>query len=100
DLDHGHDSDRGCGRVRLHRRGLRLWVGLGTIAGRDRRPAELLGWSLLHAELARPLTAAPGASWWYVLCDESGQPSHVGPIRRRPHQRWWDGPAATCRGVE
>ena len=86
--------------MRVHRRGLRLWVGLGTIAGRDRRPGELLGWSLLHAELARQVTAAPGASWWYVLTDESGQPSHVGPIRRRPTRPWWDGPATPGHNVE
>jgi hypothetical protein len=88
------------GGVRLHRRGLRLWVGLATVAGRDRRPGDLLGWSLVHAELARRIAAAPGASWWYVLADDRGQPLQVGPIRRRPHHRWWDGPAATGRDVE
>jgi hypothetical protein len=86
--------------VRLHRRGLRLWVGLGTVAGRDRRAGELLGWSLVHAELARRIAAAPGASWWYVLGDDNEQPVQVGPIRRRPQRRWWDGEAAPCRGVE
>jgi len=86
--------------VRLHRRGLRLWVGLGTVVGRDRRPGELLGWSLVHAEQARRIAAAPGASWWYVLGDDDGQPVQVGPIRRRPQRRWWDGEAVTGRGVE
>ena len=79
---------------RLHRRGLRLWVALATIAGVDRRPAELLGWSMLHAELARRACAAPGASWWYVLTADDGSPVDVGPIRRRPTRPWWNGQAA------
>jgi Domain of unknown function (DUF222) len=96
----GADPGQLSSGPRLHRRGLRLWVGLGTIAGRDRRPGELLGWGLLHAELARQLSAAPAASWWYVLTDPDGGPRHVGPIRRRPTRPWWDGEPAGHREVE
>jgi hypothetical protein len=88
------------GGVRLHRRGLRLWVGLGTVAGRDRRPAELLGWGLVHAELARQIAAAPTAAWWYVLVDRRGRPLHVAPVRRRPTQPWWDGQPSDIDGVQ
>ncbi len=41
-------------------------VGLATLAGADARPGELIGWGPVHAELARTIAAAPGASWWYV----------------------------------
>ncbi len=73
-------------------RGLRLLAGLPTIAGLDRRPGELLGWGFLHAELARHLSATPGASWWYALVEPDGTPLDVGAIRKRPTQSWTDDP--------
>ena len=83
-------------------RGLRLSVGLTTIAGLDRRPGELLGVGLLHAELARRVAAAPGASWRYVITTPEGTPLDVGPIRRRPTTTttWYHGPRPTYRNVE
>jgi hypothetical protein len=81
-------------------KGLCLSIGLGTVAGVDRRPGELIGRGMLHAELARRITAAPGASWCYVLTEPDGTPLHVGPIRRRPTQPWSDRPAVGYRNVE
>ncbi len=66
-------------------------VGLGTIAGCDRRCGDLLGYGPIHAELARRISAAPSASWFYVLTDPDGTPLDVGPTPRRPTQPWADG---------
>ncbi len=73
--------------------GLRLLVGLATLAGSDSRPGELLGWGAVHAELARVMAAAAGASWWYVLTSADGGPVAIGQIRSRP-----DGPVRGGRG--
>jgi hypothetical protein len=48
----------------------------------------------VHAELARAMAAAPGASWWYVLTGpDGGAPVDVGPVRSRPQ-----GPTPGGRG--
>ncbi len=65
------------------RGGLRLWVGLATLMGADQRPAELLGWGPVHAELACDL-ARSVRSWWCVLTGADGAPQAIVPIRRRP----------------
>jgi hypothetical protein len=51
--------------------------------GADQRPAELLGWGPVHAELAGDL-ARSLRSWWCVLIAADGAPQAVVPIRRRP----------------
>ena len=66
------------------RGGLRLWVGLGTLAGLDRRPGELLGWGPVHAELARAIAAADTCSWWCVRTGPDGAPQVIVPVRTRP----------------
>ncbi len=95
--DNGHGAGAGVGWVRG--KGLRLLTGLGSIAGRDRRPGHLLGHGHLHAELARRISAAPHACWWYVLIEPDGTPLDVGPIRRRPTKPWYDGPTPGYRHV-
>jgi hypothetical protein len=65
------------------RGGLRLWAGLATLMGADQRPAELLGWGPVHAELAGDL-ARSLRSWWCVLAGPDGAPQAIVPIRRRP----------------
>jgi hypothetical protein len=100
DPPHPGSGEQSGGGLRLHRRGLRLWAALGTIAGRDRRPSELLGWGPLHAELARQIAAAPTASWWYALTDRKGRPIQVGPVRRRPTGASWPGEPVDVGGVE
>ena len=66
------------------RAGLRLRIGLLTLIGADRRPAELLGWGPIHAELADTL-AATLRSWWCVYTDTTGTLHKVIPIHRRPN---------------
>jgi len=75
----------GSGAVLGRRRGgLRLWVGLGTLTGWDRRPGELLGWGPVHAELARAIAAADTLSWWCVRTSPDGTPQTIVPLRTRP----------------
>ncbi len=71
------------GGVVGRRGGLRLWVGLATLMGADQRPAELVGWGPVHAELACDL-ARSLRSWWCVLTGADGKPEAIVPIRRRP----------------
>ena len=71
------------GGVVGRRGGLRLWAGLATLMGAEQRPAELLGWGSVHAELARDL-ARSQRSWWCVLTGADGAPQAIVPIRRRP----------------
>jgi hypothetical protein len=78
-------------------RGLRLLVGLGTVAGVDRRPGELLGSGYLHAELARRVAAAPHVSWYLALVNPDGTPIDIMPIRRRSTRGWYDGLAPSYR---
>src|SRR5690606_36268808 len=101
--DGGGDDDgpgAGDGRAVVRGKGLRLLTGLGTIAGVDRRASQLLGWGTVHAELARTVSSTSHASWWYVLVQPDGTPLDVGPIRRRPTQRWATGPTPNYRDVE
>ena len=86
------DEPTGGGTARRDT-GLRLLMQLATLAGADQRPAELLGWGAVHAELARTMAHAPGASWWYVLTGPDGAPQSIGRIRRRPDER-----PPGCRG--
>jgi hypothetical protein len=51
--------------------------------GADQRPAELLGWGPVHAELACDL-ARSLRSWFCVLTGADGAPQAIVPIRRRP----------------
>jgi len=71
-------------RLAPRRGGLRLWVGLGTLTGWDRRPGELLGWGPVHAELARAIAAADTLSWWCVRTGPDGTPQTIVPLRTRP----------------
>jgi hypothetical protein len=57
---------------------------LGTLAGWDRRPGELLGWGPVHAELAQAIAAADTMSWWCVRTGPDGTPQAIVPIRTRP----------------
>ncbi len=68
-------------------------VGLATLAGADARPGELIGWGPVHAELARTIAAAPGASWWYVRTDDDGTPLAIGRVRSRA-----EGAGSSVRG--
>src|SRR5262245_53202363 len=71
-------------RSRIGRRGgLCLWVGLSTLMGQDRRPAELAGWGYVHAELARSI-AREQRSWWIVVTDKTNTPRAILNLRRRP----------------
>jgi hypothetical protein len=80
----GEDRADGLAGGAIGRRGgLRLWAGLPTLVGADRRPAELIGWGPVHAELARDLALSIG-SWWCVLTDTDGAPLAILPIRRHP----------------
>jgi hypothetical protein len=81
-------------------RGMRLLVGLGTLAGADRRPGELLGFGFVHAELARRISAATAASWFYALVEPDGTPIAVGPVRGRPTRPWVEGDIPDCRHLE
>jgi hypothetical protein len=81
-------------------RGVRLMVGLGTIAAADRRPGELLGFGFVHAELARRISAANSASWHYALVEPDGTPIAIGPILRRPTQPWAEGSIPDYRHLE
>jgi Domain of unknown function (DUF222)/HNH endonuclease len=78
------DGGAGGGAARRWAGGLRLLVGLGTLVGVDARPGELAGWGPVHAELARAIAGAPGASWWYVVTGTDGLPLAIGQVRRRP----------------
>jgi hypothetical protein len=98
EADERPPAERAAGGVRG--RGLRLMVGLGTLAGVDRRPGELLGFGFVHAELARRISAANSASWHYALVEPDGTPIAVGPIRRRPTQPWAEGPIPDHRHLE
>ncbi len=64
------------------RGGLRLYAGLATLMGADQRPAELLGWGPIHAELAADI-ARSLRSWWCVLTDAAGSPQAIVPVYRR-----------------
>jgi len=57
---------------------------LGTLAGWDRRPGELLGWGPVHAELARAIAAADTCTWWCVRTGPDGTPQAIVPLRTRP----------------
>ena len=81
-------------------RGLRLLVGLTTLAGVDRRPGQLVGFGFVHAELARRISAAPAARWCYALVHPDGTPVQVGLIRRRPTRPWADGPIPDYQQLE
>lgn len=91
-------ANRQRGRVRG--RGLRLLVGLTTLAGVDRRPGQLVGFGFVHAELARRISAAPAARWCYALVHPDGTPIQVGLIRRRPTRPWADGPIPDYQQLE
>ncbi len=54
------------------------------MVGADQRPGELIGFGPVHAELARTIATAPGASWWYVLTGPDGAPLAIGQVRARP----------------
>ena len=69
----GSGGGVGCGS----RPGCSRWWGL------DQRPADVLGWGPVHAELAAEL-ALRLRSWWCVLTDADGLPQAIVPIRRRP----------------
>ena len=81
--DGGSPGAGSCGGVVGRRGGLRLWAGLATVMGADQRPAELLGWGPVHAELAGDL-ARSLRSWWCVIAGADGAPQAIVPIRRRP----------------
>src|SRR5690606_29511704 len=91
------DRTPGSGREFGRRGGLRVWVGLSTMLGADRRPGELLGWGPIHAELAEQI-AAGLRSWWCVLTDRAGAPAAIVPIHRRPRARAPGCPAGTQAG--
>ena len=84
----------GGGRSGIGRRGgLRLSAGLLSVVGADQRPADLVGWGPVHAELAADL-ALRLPSWWCVLTDADGVPQAIVPVRRRPA-----GPAGVRRAA-
>jgi hypothetical protein len=99
-LEDASQDDASSNGERVRGRGLRLLVGLGTIAGLDRGSGDLLGCGPVHAELARRIAAAPRASWFYVLVDPDGTPLDVGPIRSRPTRPVIDDPPPGYRRVE
>ena len=94
----GSSQPAAAGRVRG--RGLRLLVGLATIAGLDRRPGQLLGFGFVHAELARRMSAAAAARWFYALVQPDGAPIQVGLIRHRPTRPWAEGHIPDYRHLE
>ena len=61
-------------------------VGLTTLAWADARPGELIGHGPVHAELARSIAAASGASWWYVVTGVDGTQLATGQVRSRPQR--------------
>ena len=90
--------------------GLRLLVGLATLAWADARPGELIGHGPVHAELARSIAAASGASWWYVVTGvdgtqlangqvRSGPRRAVRPAAAKPRRRSGCGSTATLRAL-
>jgi len=52
------------------------------------------------ADLARRVSAAPHAAWFYALVRPDGTPINVGPIRRRPTVSWHCGGTPTYDKVE
>ena len=88
----GSRADRDGPARRAHGRGLRLVADLTTIVGLNERPATLLGWNALHADLARRIASTPNARWWYVLTEADGTAVQVAPLRRRPPGQWAPGP--------
>ncbi len=81
------------------RGGLRLWAGLATVMGADQRPAELLGWGPVHAELAGDL-ARSLRSWWCVLTgpDEHRRPSCPSAAAPPPPSTGTAGAGVRCSG--
>ncbi|MGH8920738.1 MAG: HNH endonuclease signature motif containing protein, partial [Actinomycetes bacterium] len=84
-VDHG-DSGSGAKQPTAGRRvGVELRVGLCTLLGRDRHPAEIPGWGPVTAETACVVaTAQRAGEWRYALTDPEGQLILAGITRRRP----------------
>jgi hypothetical protein len=60
-------------------------VELTTLLGLDEHPAELPGWGLVHAGLARRLVAGMSAGEWrFAICADDGRLLHTGITRYRP----------------
>ncbi|HUR75590.1 MAG TPA: DUF222 domain-containing protein [Sporichthya sp.] len=65
--------------------GVQLRVRLTTLLGLDRYPAELAGWGICHAELARQMVRELGAAQWrYVFTCSDGYLVRTGLLRSRP----------------
>ena len=73
-------------------------VGLATLTGADARPGELIGQGPVHAELARSMAAAAGASWWHVLTGDDGTALAIGRVRSRPERAGSPGAGSPGRG--
>ncbi|GAA4599557.1 hypothetical protein GCM10023194_79950 [Planotetraspora phitsanulokensis] len=60
-------------------------VELTTLLGLDEHPAEVPGWGLVHAGLARRIVAGMAAGEWrFAICSDDGQLTHVGLTHHRP----------------
>ncbi|MFC0553703.1 DUF222 domain-containing protein [Planotetraspora thailandica] len=60
-------------------------VELTTLLHLDERPAEIPGWGMIHADLARTIVADMlSGEWRYAICTNNGKLLHTGITGRRP----------------
>ncbi|SDU74099.1 HNH endonuclease signature motif containing protein [Jiangella alkaliphila] len=72
-----------------------LRVEVAALLGLNEHPAEIVGWDVIPATLARQLLATMSdAEWRWVICGHDGRPIDSGITRRRPSPRASGGPPA------
>ncbi|MGQ0844659.1 MAG: DUF222 domain-containing protein [Sporichthyaceae bacterium] len=95
------DGSSGSGLARRPespQKGVQLRIRLTTLLGLDRVPAELAGWTPVHAGYGVDLAALMSAAQWrYALTDDDGHLIGSGLVYSRP--RGWRRRSAHHRGV-
>ncbi|TDD69690.1 HNH endonuclease [Jiangella aurantiaca] len=62
-----------------------LRVEVAAMLGVHEHPAEIAGWDVIPATLARPMVASmTNAQWRWVVCDHHGRPIDSGTTHHRP----------------
>ncbi len=77
-----------------------LRAEVATLLGLNEHPAEIAGWDIVPAALARPMLASMrDAQWRWVVCDHDGHPIGTGITRRRPAPSSGSAPPAPVKSA-